>query len=90
MPAAYGDLAAAALAGVALAFGRRPGMRAALWVFNVWGTADLLFTFYQGILHLGISASSLGAAIWIVLVFVPLLVCTHTTLFVLLLKHRGG
>src|SRR5262249_23945271 len=64
-PAAYGDLAAMALAWVALALGRRPGSRAALWVFNLWGTADLLFAFYRGILHLGIHASWLGAAIWI-------------------------
>jgi len=37
------------LAWLALALGRCPGSRAALWAFNLWGTADLLFAFYQGI-----------------------------------------
>ena len=85
-PAAYGDLAAVGLAWIALALGRRPGSRAALWVFNVWGTVDLLFAFYQGT-RLGIRFGSYGAAIWIVMVLVPLLLCTHAVLFLLLLRR---
>jgi hypothetical protein len=87
-PAAYGDLAAMALAWVALALGRRPGSRAALWVFNLWGAADLLFAFYQGGVRLEIDAGLFGAAIWILLIYVPLLLCTHAALFVLLLRGR--
>src|SRR5947208_11396184 len=48
-PAAYGDLAAAVLAILALAAGLQTGLGIALvWVFNLWGTADLLYAFYQG------------------------------------------
>lgn len=78
------------LAWLALALGRRPGSRAALWAFNLWGTADLLFAFYQGIIRLEIDAALFGAAVWIVMLFVPLLLCTHAVLFVLLLRRRSG
>jgi hypothetical protein len=47
-PVAYGDLISAILALLALA---ALGTRAATvvtWVFNIFGTADLLFAFYQG------------------------------------------
>ena len=87
-PAAYGDLGATALAWLALALGRRPGSRAALWAFNLWGTADLLFAFYQGrVVGLDVRAASLGGAFWIVLLLVPLLLCTHAVLFVLLMRR---
>jgi hypothetical protein len=59
-PAAYGDLIAAVLALLALAALRsRPGI-ALVWVFNVWGTADLLYAFYQG-LAVGLEPGWLGA-----------------------------
>src|SRR5215470_11687399 len=46
-PAAYGDLIAAALALLALAgLERRPGI-VLVWVFNLWGSADLIYAFYQ-------------------------------------------
>jgi hypothetical protein len=46
--AAYGDLVAALLALLALAgLKSRLGL-APVWVFNLWGTADLLYAFYQG------------------------------------------
>jgi hypothetical protein len=89
VPATYGDLGAAGLAWLALALGHRPGSRAALWVFNVWGAADLLFAFYQGI-RLDIDPSEWGAAFLIVTVYVPLLLCTHAILFVLLLRRGTG
>ena len=48
VPAAYGDLIAAVLALLALAgLKRRLGI-ALVWVFNLWGSADLLYAFYQG------------------------------------------
>src|SRR5260370_7699543 len=47
-PVAYGDLISAILALLALAtLGTRTGT-VLTWVFNVFGTADLLFAFYQG------------------------------------------
>jgi hypothetical protein len=85
-PAAYGDLVAVGLAWLALALGRHPAARVALWVFNVWGTLDLLFAFYQGLVGAGIQPSSLGAAFFIPTVGVPLLLCTHVIVFVLLLR----
>jgi hypothetical protein len=85
-PAAYGDLAAVGLAWLALALGRYHGLRLPLWVFNVWGTLDLLFAFYQGLFGVGIQPASLGAAYFIPTVLVPLLLCTHAMVFVLLLK----
>src|SRR5262249_35847930 len=49
-PAAYGDLIAAVLALLALA-----GLQSRLgiglvWVFNLWGSADLIYAFYQGVI----------------------------------------
>jgi hypothetical protein len=85
-PAAYGDLASAGLAWIALALGRRPGSLAALWVFNVWGTVDLLHAFYEGI-RLNVDPSDWGTAFLIITVLVPLLLCTHAVLFVLLVRR---
>ena len=50
-PAAYGDLVAAILAVAAtIALSRRASFAIALvWLFNVWGTTDLLFAYYQGL-----------------------------------------
>src|SRR5262245_40282499 len=50
VPAAYGDLGAGILAVVAIiALARHWSWAlAAVWAFNVWGAADLLFAFYQG------------------------------------------
>src|SRR5262245_25573687 len=53
-PAAYGDLIAAALALLALSgLQRRPGT-VLVWVFNIWGSADLIYAFYQGLFGVGI------------------------------------
>jgi hypothetical protein len=89
-PAAYGDLLAMGLAWLALILASRPASRVALWVFNVWGTFDLLFAFYQGLFGAGIQPSSLGAAYFIPTVIVPLLLCTHVMLFMLLLRSSNG
>jgi hypothetical protein len=47
-PAAYGDLVAAIMALLALAVLTARWGLAVVWTFNVWGTVDLLFGFYQG------------------------------------------
>jgi len=87
-PAAYGDLAAVALAWLTLALGNRPGAVAALWVFNLWGTADLLLAFYEGLFGARIDPGMLGATYFIPTLLVPLLLCTHAVLFILLLRKR--
>jgi hypothetical protein len=89
-PAAYGDLVAAVLAIVATwalsarAFFAIP----AVWVFNVWGAADLLYAFYQGQIGVRIGPGSLGAAYFIPTVVVPPLLVTHGLIFWLLLRTR--
>src|SRR5262249_23646847 len=56
VPAAYGDLVAAVLADIAiLALAARVSWAIPIvWVFNVWGSIDLLHAIYQGQIRLGI------------------------------------
>jgi hypothetical protein len=85
-PAAYGDLGATILALLALAvLGTSWGL-AVVWLFNLWGTVDLLHAFYQGLFGAGLSPGSLGAGFFIPTVFVPLLLITHALMFRLLLR----
>jgi hypothetical protein len=85
-PAAYGDLIAMTLAWVALLMGTRRYSRIAIWAFNLWGFADLLFAFYQGVIGVGIDPAALGAAWFIPTVGVPLLLWTHVLIFAILLR----
>jgi hypothetical protein len=88
-PAACGDLIAAVLALLALAaLPRRLGL-AVSWVFNLWGTTDLLYAFYQGN-RVGLEPGQLGAAYFIVTILVPLLFITHGLVFRLLLRGEAG
>jgi len=84
-PAAYGDLVAAVLALLALAFLRSRWGMPLVWVFNLWGTADLLYAFYQGN-SVGFAPGQLGATYFIPTVIVPLLLITHGLMFRLLLQ----
>ena len=88
-PAAYGDLTAAMLALLALAsLGTRMGA-VLTWAFNIIGTADLLFAFYQGgRTSLADTPGLLGAAYFIVIGLVPLLLITHGLAFRLLLGTK--
>jgi hypothetical protein len=84
-PAAYGDLIAAVLALLALmALKSRLGLLL-VWLFNVWGSADLLYAFYLGN-RVGLEPGQLGAGFFIVTVLVPLLLITHMLVFRLLLQ----
>ncbi|MGB7193314.1 MAG: hypothetical protein WBD81_07640 [Collimonas pratensis] len=85
-PAAYGDLLAMALAWVALLMGSGRYSRIAIWAFNVWGFADLLFAFYQGVIGVGIDPATLAGAWFIPTVGVPLLLWTHVLVFAILLR----
>jgi hypothetical protein len=89
-PAAYGDLAAALLAVIAiLALSARASWALPIvWIFNRWGTIDLLYAIYQGQIGVRIDPGSLGAAFYIPTVVVPPLLVTHGLIFWLLLRRR--
>jgi len=55
-------------------------------VFNLWGFADLLFAFYQGVIGVGIEPAALGAAWFIPIVGAPLLLWPHVLVFAILLR----
>ena len=82
-PAAYGDLLTGVLALLALVVLRIEwkGAMAAVWLFNVVGTIDLL----NALRHFDV-APNLGAAWYIPTLFVPLLLVTHFMIFARLLK----
>ena len=85
-PAGYGDLIAAVLALVALAGLQSRFGVALVWVFNLWGSADLLHAYYLGRVGIGIEPGQLGAAYFIPTVVVPLLLTTHVLVFRLLIR----
>lgn len=91
IPAAWGDWIAAVLAMIALyALWRRAAWAIpAVWIFNVWGTADFLFAYYQGLIGAPFQASLLGGAFFIPAAIVPVLLGTHVVIFMLLLR-RGA
>ncbi|MHB1514976.1 MAG: hypothetical protein ACYCVY_04565 [Acidiferrobacteraceae bacterium] len=90
-PAAYGDLIAAILAvlSVLMLHEHTPGAFVLTWVFNVWGTGDLLNAMFQGVRRVGTHPKGpglLGAAFFIPTVIVPALLITHGLIFWLLLR----
>ena len=86
--AAYGDIIAATLALLSLlSLPRGIGIVMA-WIFNLWGSADLLNAFYQAN-HAGLSAGQLGATYFIPTFVVPLLLITHGIAFRILLQHQN-
>jgi hypothetical protein len=90
VPAAYGDLVAAILAVTAsIALSSRASLATLLvWLFNVWGTADLLFAFYQGQFGVQLDPRMLGAAFFIPTAVVPPLLVTHGLIFWLLVRQK--
>jgi hypothetical protein len=86
-PAAYGDLSTATLALLALVtLGSTLGIPL-VWAFNILGSADLLYAFYQGNrVGLDQNPGLQGAAYFIPTVLVPLLLVTHALVFLILLK----
>jgi hypothetical protein len=86
--AAYGDVIAAVLALLSLlALPTRAGV-VMVWIFNLWGSADLLRAFYEGNAN-GMQAGQLGAAYFIPTLFVPALLITHVLVFRILLQHQN-
>jgi hypothetical protein len=86
--AAYGDLIAAILALLSLASLPRGAGVVMAWIFNLWGSADLLNAFYQAN-HAGLMPGQLGAAYFIPTLLVPLLLITHGLAFRILLQDRS-
>jgi hypothetical protein len=86
--AAYGDIAAATLALLSLIMLRREAGLVIAWLFNLWGSADLLNAFYQAN-NAGLMAGQLGAAYFIPTLFVPLLLITHGLAFRILLQRES-
>jgi len=89
-PAAIGDLVAALLALAAIPAVVRSTRiaRLLLWIFNVWGTADL-----AAAIVLATSSGApdfMGPAYWIPAFWVPALLVTHYIVFVVLLKYWTG
>ena len=85
--AAFGDIVAAALALLSLlSLQSAPGLLVA-WIFNVWGSVDLVNAFYQANAT-GLTPGQLGAAYFIPTLIVPLLLITHGLTFRVLLQHQ--
>ncbi len=88
--AAFGDLATATLAMLALLAVRT---RALFWLlvtgYNLVGTTDLVVNYYHGI-RLGLPelAGQLGATYAIPVIYVPLLMITHLAAFRLLVRPQ--
>lgn len=83
--AAYGDLTAATFAVLALlSLSHRAGIAIA-WIFNLWGSADLLNAFYQAS-HAGLVPGQLGATYFFPTFVVPLLLITHGLAFRILMQ----
>jgi len=87
VPAAFGDLVAGlmAIAAVVALSRRRSWAISLVWIFNVWGAADLLFAGVQGpINHL--DPGALGASFFIPTAIVPPLLVTHALVFRVLIQ----
>jgi len=85
--AAYGDIIAATLAMLSLLSQPRGTGVVFAWIFNLWGSADILNAFYQAN-HAGLLAGQLGATYFIPTLVVPLLLITHGLAFRILLQHK--
>ena len=78
--AAYGDIIAATLPLLSLLLPPRAAGVVMAWIFNLWGSADLLNAFYQAN-HSGLLAGQLAATYFIPTLIVPLLLITHGLAF---------
>jgi len=89
IPAALGDLGAAILAIVAMLSlsARASWALASVWLFNIWGSIDLVFAQYQGV-AINLDPGALGAAYYIPTVIVPALLVTHILIFMVLIGHE--
>jgi hypothetical protein len=86
--AAFGDILAATLAMLSLLFLQSGTGVLLAWIFNVWGSVDLVNAFYQANAT-GLSPGQLGATYFIPTLIVPLLLITHGLMFRVLLQPRS-
>ena len=86
-PAALGDLLSAVLAFAAIFLVARnsAGARSLVWVFNVFGTIDLLVAITLATVYR--APVFMGPAYWIPAFWVPSLLVTHYITFLILIKH---
>ena len=85
----WGDLIAAVLAlfSMAALSWRWSIAIPAVWIFNIWGTLDLLNAYYMGVTRLG-DPGLMGAGIYVPALYVPLLLVSHVLIFLLLLNVK--
>lgn len=83
----WGDLIAATLALVSMAAlsWRWPIAVPIVWIFNVWGTLDLLNAYYMGVTKIQ-DPGLFGAGIYLPALYVPLLLVSHVLVFMILLR----
>jgi hypothetical protein len=86
--AAYGDIMAATLSLLSLTLLSRGAGIVTAWIFNLWGSADLLNAFYQAN-DAALVPDQLGATYFIPTLVVPLLLITHGLVFRILLQHQS-
>jgi hypothetical protein len=86
--AAFGDIVATMLALLSLVLLPRGFGVVIAWIFNLWGSADILNAFYQAN-SAGLLAGQLGAAYFLPTLIVPLLLITHGVAFRILLRHQS-
>jgi hypothetical protein len=86
--AAFGDIIAAALALLSLLSLQSAAGLPIAWIFNVWGSVDLVNAFYRANAT-GLSPGQLGATYFIPTLIVPLLLITHGLMFRVLLQHQS-
>ena len=86
-PAAFGDLATAVLALIAIPAVATRSRHAKLlvWVFNIVGTLDLMDAIALATIYN--AAPFMGPAYWIPAFWVPALLVTHFIVFIVLGKH---
>jgi hypothetical protein len=85
---AWGDFIAAVLALVSIAVltWRWAFAIPIVWIFNLWGTADLLNAYYKGATQVG-DVGLFGAGIYIPALYVPILLTAHILALMVLLKR---
>lgn len=59
-----------------------------VWIFNVWGTLDLLNAYYVGVTQMG-NPGLLAAGIYVPALYVPLLLVSHSLIFLLLARRSA-
>jgi hypothetical protein len=86
----WGDLIAASLAlfSMAALSWRWSIAVPIVWIFNIWGTLDLLNAYYMGV-KIG-NPGLFGAGIYIPALYVPVLLVSHVLAFVLLARATSA